>query len=239
MDVKAIDLLNVSYGYTPLQDVLKGINISVEQSTITAILGKSGSGKSTLLQVINGMIRPREGEIRLHGSALDYQNIYALRLRIGYVVQQIGLFPHMTISENISILGRISKKPKQEVQHRIKKLVDMVQLPKTYLHKYPHELSGGEQQRAGICRALLLNPSVLLMDEPFASLDNNTKRGIYRHLLDIQKTENRTIVLVTHDWEETSVLADRFVWIENGKVKATGERADLSKLKDAYFSEAG
>ena len=239
MNVKAIDFSNVRYGYVPEKDVLKGIDLSVEQSTITAILGKSGSGKSTLLQIINGMIRPGEGEVRLHGRPVDYADLYALRLQIGYVVQHIGLFPHMTIFQNISILGRVIKKPKRQVESRVKQLIDMVQLPAIYLGKYPHELSGGEQQRAGICRALLLKPPVLLMDEPFASLDNDTKRGIYHHLLDIQKKENRTVVLVTHDWEETAALADNFIWIEDGKVKATGGKADLVKLKDDYFSTGG
>ena len=239
MDAIAIDLLNVSYGYAPGQDVLKGINVSVKESAITAILGKSGSGKSTLLQIINGMLKPREGEVRLHGRPVDYQNAYALRLQIGYVVQQIGLFPHMTIAENISILGRITKKDAQAVKKRVRQLVEMVELPAAYLQKYPHELSGGEQQRAGICRALLLKPSVVLMDEPFSSLDNKTKRSIYHYLLGIQKKESRTVVLVTHDWEETCLLADRFIWIENGMVKATGDKTDLLKLKDAYFSEAG
>lgn len=235
MEVKAIDFLNVWYGYTPGKHVLKGIDLSVEESTITAILGKSGSGKSTLLQIINGMIRPHKGEVKLHSSPIDYSDLYAQRLQIGYVVQHIGLFPHMTISENISILGRIIKRPKQEVQDRVKHLIDMVQFPASYLDKYPHELSGGEQQRAGICRALLLKPPLLLMDEPFASLDNNTKRSIYHHLLDIQKKENRTIVLVTHDWEETAALADNFFWIENGEVRATGGKPDLLKLKEDYF----
>ena len=115
----------------------------------------------------------------------------------------------------------------------------MVQLPVAYLKKYPHELSGGEQQRAGLCRALLLRPSILLMDEPFASLDNRTKQGIYHHLLDIQKKESRTIIMVTHDWEETAVLADHFIWIENGRVKVHGNKLELVKLKDTYFSEAG
>ncbi len=237
MDLNAIDFLNVWCGYAPSQDVLKGINVSVEQSAITAVLGKSGSGKSTFLQLINGMIRPREGVVRLNGKAIDYRTIYRLRLQIGYVVQNVGLFPHMTVEENISILGRISKKPKQEIKHRVRYLIEMVQLPATYLNKFPHEISGGEQQRAGICRALLLKPSVLLMDEPFASLDNNTKRGIYHHLFEIQKRENRTIVLVTHDWEETAALADRFILIENGEVKATGGKTDLIRLRDAYFSK--
>jgi osmoprotectant transport system ATP-binding protein len=239
MKVKAIDCLNVSYGYSTAQNLLNGITISIEESTITVILGKSGSGKSTLLQIINGMIRPEKGEVRLHGEPINYKNLFALRLRIGYVVQHVGLFPHMTIFENISILGRITKKPKKETETRVKQLIDMVELPVTYLKKFPHELSGGEQQRAGICRALLLKPPVLLMDEPFASLDNSTKQTIYPHLLDIQRREKRTVVLVTHDWEETAALADHFIWLENGVVKATGGKTDLVKLKDAYFSTAG
>lgn len=238
MDVNAIDFVNVSYAYAAEKDVLKGVSFSVRQSTITAISGKSGSGKSTLLQIINGMMTPDDGEVRLYAHPIDYSNLYALRLRIGYVVQHVGLFPHMTIAENISILGRIIQKPKQEVRDRVRQLIDMVQLPVTYLDKYPHELSGGEQQRAGICRALLLKPPLVLMDEPFASLDNNTKQAIYHHLLEIQKIENRTIILVTHDWEETAALADNFIWIENGEVKATGGKEDLLKLRDNYFSGA-
>ncbi len=236
MDVKAVDFSNVRYGYSPGKQVLKGITLSIEQSTITAILGKSGSGKSTLLQIINGMIRPDEGEVKLHAIPIDYSDLYRLRLKIGYVVQHVGLFPHMTIGENVSVLGKVIKKPVQEVQDRVKQLMEMVRLPAVYLDKYPHELSGGEQQRAGICRALLLKPPLLLMDEPFASLDNNTKQTICRYLLDIQKRENRTIILVTHDWEETVALADNFIWIENGDVKSAGGKADLLKLKDDYFS---
>lgn len=238
MDIKAIDVLNVSYGYVPSRDVLSETNISVEHSTITAILGKSGSGKSTLLQIINGMIKPREGEVRLHGVPIDYHNIHSLRLKMGYVVQHIGLFPHMTVADNISILGRISKTSKEQVKGRVTELIDMVQLPVAYLKKYPHELSGGEQQRAGLCRALLLKPPILLMDEPFASLDNSTKQGIYRHLLDIQKKEGRTTIIVTHDWEEAVALADRFFWIEDGRVKVSGDKSGLIEYKDTYFFES-
>ena len=238
MGGNAIDILNVSYGYTPSQDVLKRISVTVEQSTITAILGKSGSGKSTLLQVINGMIKPREGEVKLHGKPVDYHNIHALRLQIGYVVQHFGLFPHMTIAQNIGILGKISKTSREQIESRIKDLIEMVRLPVAYLKKYPHELSGGEQQRAGLCRALLLKPPILLMDEPFASLDNRTKQGIYQHLLDIQEKERRTIIIVTHDWEETAALAGHFFWIEDGRVKVSGDRSELVKLKDNYFSKA-
>jgi osmoprotectant transport system ATP-binding protein len=237
--LSAIDILNVSFGYRPSQDIFNRINLSIHPSTITAVIGKSGSGKSTLLQFINGMIRPRDGEVRLLGRPIEYGNIHAQRLQIGYVVQHVGLFPHMTIAENISILGKIAKKPSQEIKDRVEALMKMVQLPVSYLSKYPPELSGGEQQRVGLCRALLLKPPILLMDEPFASLDHRTKQSIYHHLLGIQEKESRTIIMVTHDWEETAALADHFIWIENGKVKARGEKSALPELKDTYFADAG
>jgi osmoprotectant transport system ATP-binding protein len=116
-------------------------------------------------------------------------------------------------------------------------LMDMVNLSPSYLKKFPHELSGGEQQRAGLCRAMLLNPSLLLMDEPFASLDYGTKYKIYSHLLDIQKKESRTIILVTHDWDEALKLADYFIWIDEGKIREHGDKAYLEQIKSEYFSE--
>jgi osmoprotectant transport system ATP-binding protein len=217
--------------------VLSDVSVAFEKNSITAILGKSGSGKSTLLQIINGMIRPSKGKVILEGQPLDYENIHALRLQMGYVVQQVGLFPHMTVRDNIELLGKISKKPTAEIQKRVEELMDMVNLPLSYLDKYPHQLSGGEQQRAGLCRAMLLRPSLLLMDEPFASLDVGTKQGIYQHLLEIQKKEKRSVVLVTHDWDESILLADNFIWIAEGKIKARGEKSELGELKNTYMSE--
>ena len=217
--------------------VLSDISVSFEKNSITAILGKSGSGKSTLLQIINGMIRPHKGKVILEGQTLNYENIHALRLQIGYVVQQVGLFPHMTVRDNIELLGKIIKKPKAEIRERVKELMNMVDLPHSYLDKYPHQLSGGEQQRAGLCRAMLLRPSLLLMDEPFASLDFGTKQGIYQHLLDIQKKEKRTVVMVTHDWDESILLADYFIWIDEGKIRARGEKSQLEVLKNTNMAE--
>ncbi|MDZ7646538.1 MAG: ATP-binding cassette domain-containing protein [Cytophagales bacterium] len=115
--------------------------------------------------------------------------------------------------------------------------MDLVQLPLTYLKKYPHELSGGEQQRVGLCRAMFLNPPILLMDEPFASLDYETKAGIYQHLMEIQKTEPRTIILVTHDWDEAVKLSDHFIWLEQGALKAQGDRTELLVAKALYFEQ--
>src|SRR5690554_2182679 len=216
--------------------VLSEISLSFRENRITAILGKSGSGKSTVLQIINGMIRPDQGQVTLDGNSLDYKNIHAQRLQIGYVVQQVGLFPHMSVGENIRLLGKISNKPPAEIEERVRVLMEMVQLPLSHLDKYPYQLSGGEQQRAGLCRAMLLQPALLLMDEPFASLDHATKQGIYYHLLEIQTTESRTIIIVTHDWEEAIKLADDFVWVADGTIKASGDNAKLEGLKNTYLS---
>lgn len=233
---KLVELNHITHSFGE-RKVLSDVSVSFKKNSITAILGKSGSGKSTLLQIINGMIRPLEGNVFFKGIPLAYDHIHKLRLQMGYVVQQVGLFPHMTIRDNISLLGKISKQPKNEIQPRVEELMDMVRLPLSYLEKYPHQLSGGEQQRTGLCRAMLLRPPLLLMDEPFASLDYGTKQGIYHHLLDIQKKESRTIVIVTHDWEESVKLADHFLWIADGKIRANVGKTEWTEMKGAYLSE--
>lgn len=217
--------------------LFSNFRIAFEKDKITAILGKSGSGKSTLLQMINGMVKPLKGSVVFNGSAIDYNNIQELRLKMGYVVQHVGLFPHLKVGENIGLLGKISKRAEYEINKRIVELLDMVNLLPSYLDKFPHELSGGEQQRAGLCRAMLLNPPLLLMDEPFASLDYGTKRRIYDHLLGIQRRESRTVIIVTHDWEEAIKLADNFIWIDGGKIRESGNTAHLEQLKSIYFAE--
>jgi osmoprotectant transport system ATP-binding protein len=229
----ALDHISHSFGD---QKVLDDITIGLKEARITAILGKSGSGKSTLLQMINGMIYPDQGQVTLAGKPLDYKNIYSQRLQIGYVVQQVGLFPHMSVGDNIRLLAKISHKPAPEIEERVRVLMDMVQLPLSDLHKYPYQLSGGEQQRAGLCRAMLLQPPLLLMDEPFASLDYATKQVIYDHLLAIQQKESRTIALVTHDWEEAIKLADDFVWVAKGRVQEAGDKAKLVAMKNTYLA---
>lgn len=224
----------VSFAYREAP-VLENISIAFEGKAVTAILGKSGSGKSTLLELINGLNVPQSGDVMLFGSKLDYDHIHTLRLQIGYVVQRFGLFPHMTVQENIILPALLKGIPKNDLRQRIRELMNMTQLPESYLSKYPHTLSGGEQQRVSLCRALLLNPPVLLMDEPFASLDYVTRHAVYRYVKEMQKTEPRTVVLVTHDWEEARLLADRFAWIENGKVKDQGGPEDLGRIKEAYL----
>lgn len=218
------------------QRVLSDITATLEKDHVTAILGRSGSGKSTLLKIINGLVRPQQGTVHVLGEALDFAKMEELRLQMGYVVQQAGLFPHLTIERNITLLGKIRHLAQEKIQARTQQLLEMVQLPRSNLTKYPYELSGGEQQRVGICRAMFLNPPILLMDEPFGSLDYETKRHIYTQLLLIQQHEPRTLVLVTHDWDEAITLADRFLWIENGCIKEQGNKTDLAELKKSIFA---
>jgi osmoprotectant transport system ATP-binding protein len=168
-----IELNNITQSFQE-KTVLSDISINFAKGRVTALLGKSGSGKSTLLQIINGMIMPKKGIVKVLGKDFDYQKASEIRLQIGYSVQQVGLFPHLTIFDNISLLGKITKLSKNQITDRTHFLIDSVQLSHDYLRKYPHQLSGGEQQRVGLCRALFLKPPLLLMDEPFASLDYTT-----------------------------------------------------------------
>ena len=214
--------------------VLNEVSHDFINNKITAVLGRSGSGKTTLLKIINGIVKPERGRVTVFNQPIDYHHIQAMRLKMGYVVQHVGLFPHLTIQENMSILARIAKSETKYVQSRINYLMNLVQLPNTYLTKYPHQLSGGEQQRVGLCRAMFLNPPVMLMDEPFASLDNETKESIYQDLISNQQTEPRTIVLITHSEAEALILADHFIWLKEGKIVESGDRQKLKNL----FSEA-
>lgn len=218
--------------------VLSGISYSFTENKVTAILGKSGSGKTTLLQILNGMVKPDKGTVTFSNLPLNYDALPVVRTKMGYVIQQAGLFPHLSIKDNISILGKIGKQSGEYISVRVNQLMNLVQLPLSYLEKYPHELSGGEQQRVGLCRAMFLDPPILLMDEPFASLDFETKQGIYQHLLDIQKTEPRTIIMVTHDWDEAVKLSDHFIWLEHEELRAQGDRTELLIAKALYFEQA-
>lgn len=228
-----IALQNVAHQYGS-REILKNITHTFSNNNVTILLGKSGSGKSTLLQLLNGMERPTEGVVRVFGEALNYQKISSLRLRIGYVVQQVGLFPHLNLFENIGLLGKITNMPKIALQNRIRELMEIVQLPATFGKKFPHELSGGEAQRVGLCRALLLKPSLLLMDEPFAALDFSTKQTLYEYFCRLQQSEPCTVVWVTHDWHEAITLADEYIWLDKGCIRSNGTKKELPTIKEQY-----
>ncbi len=224
------ELQNISVGFAQKQ-VLENFSVNFTRDKITALLGVSGSGKSTILKMLNGMLQPDEGKVIVFEEPFDYDNANLMRLKIGYAVQQVGLFPHLTVAENVAILGNISKMHEPAIRARITALMQMVQLPLSDLKKYPFQLSGGEQQRVGLCRAFFLKPPLVLMDEPFASLDYKTKAGIYGHILTIQQEEPTSVIIVTHQFEEAEKLADEFIWIEEGRIKKEGSKQELKEIR--------
>jgi osmoprotectant transport system ATP-binding protein len=209
---------NVTHFYGQ-QQVLDNLDLSIVKNNITVILGRSGSGKSTLLQMVNGLISPSQGTVMVFGHEIDYNQVHELRRSIGYSVQGTGLFPHMTVFENIALLPKISNQDIGVITTRIEYLMNMVDLDLGFRDKYPYQLSGGEQQRVGICRAMILNPRIFLLDEAFGALDVMTRNEIHEELLILQKEEPRTIILVTHDVREEIKLADNLIIIEEGKIQ--------------------
>lgn len=220
------ELRNITKYYNNVK-VLDNINISIPENKITAIIGRSGSGKSTILKLINGLVKPSEGEIIIFGEEINYNSLNKLRLDIGYSVQGTALFPHMTVFENISLLARLNSRSKGEIDIRLKTLIKLVDISEDYLSKYPYQLSGGEQQRVGLCRAMMLNPKLFLLDEAFGALDPTTKSEIHKELIKIQKAEPRTIVMVTHDLQEAFKLADQIIIIEKGIIQQTGNKEEI------------
>jgi osmoprotectant transport system ATP-binding protein len=218
--------LGKDYAGTP---ALSDINVSFPEASITALIGRSGSGKSTLLRSINGLVRPERGRVEVLGAPVDYEKLPSLRRGIGYAVQGTGLFPHMTARENITLSARLAAWEPGRLQPRLDQVIDMVQLDRDWLERYPHELSGGQQQRVGLARAMLLDPPLLLLDEPFAALDPLTRLDVHEQLLRLQALEPRCIVLVTHDMREAMKLADRVLVLEQGRLLHDVGASDLER----------
>ena len=201
---------------------LENVSLKLKLGQTTAILGESGSGKSTLVQLIIGLLRPDSGTVKTLGAYIDYDKPRPLRKRIGYAIQDVALFPHLRIRDNIVLPGRLSGWSELDNTARLKELLDLMQLPEDVLDRYPHELSGGQQQRAGLCRAMMLHPELLLLDEPFSGLDTLTRRRIHEQFLSLQKRESVSCVLVTHDPLEAINLAQDIVVMRNGRLQQHG-----------------
>jgi osmoprotectant transport system ATP-binding protein len=206
--------------------LLEDVSVSFPENKITAIIGRSGSGKSSLLRVINGLLRPASGQVAINQRPFDYEHQEAERLQMGYAVQGSALFPHLNTLQNISIAARIKKEGTKDWV-RARTLMQQVGLAFTLETKYPHQLSGGEQQRVSLCRALYLNPSLLLMDEPFGALDPLTRYEIQQLVLTLQRQQPRTILLVTHDMREAKMLADFILVLEAGRLVQFDRTAQL------------
>lgn len=194
------------------------VSLNVEQGEMIVLLGPSGCGKTTLLKMVNRLHEPTGGQIFVEGMEIHDIPATELRRRIGYVIQATGLFPHMTIAENIATVPRLLKWLKEKTNPRIDELLALVGLPNSYRDRYPNQLSGGEQQRVGIARALAADPQLLLMDEPFGAIDAITRARLQRELRDIQQRLHKTILFVTHDVEEALLLADKILVMKDGKM---------------------
>ncbi|MGD9922653.1 MAG: ATP-binding cassette domain-containing protein [Pseudorhodoplanes sp.] len=207
---------------------LDGVTLDIAQGTFVAVVGQSGSGKSTLLGMINRLIDPSAGVVRFEGTDVRSLDPILLRRHIGYVFQDVGLFPHMTLAENIAITPRLLGWDAQRRSERADILLERVQLPPAdYRDRFPAELSGGQRQRAGVARALAAEPRVILMDEPFGALDLRTRDALSRDYRTLHDTLSLTTVMITHDVIEAVLLADRIAVIHEGRIAAYGTPRDL------------
>ena len=201
------------------QKVLDDLSLSVNEGEFLTVIGRSGCGKTTMLRLINRLQKPDSGKVYVEGEDVDNTDLIALRRRIGYVIQNKGLFPHMTVEKNISYVPVISGKKNKEENHRqALRLLKLAGLEESMAGRYPSELSGGQQQRVGIARALASDAKILLMDEPFGALDEITKRAMQDEVLSLQTQLHMTIVFITHDIREAMKLGDRVLVMEQGKI---------------------
>lgn len=213
-----IEFDHVSKIYNGNKVAVEDVNLSFEKGEFICLIGTSGSGKTTTMRMINRMIDPTKGTIKIDGEDIQKKNPVELRRQIGYVIQNIGLMPHMTIRENITLVQRLLKVDKEEQNKTAEKMIDLVELPRDMLDRYPHELSGGQQQRIGVVRALAADQDIILMDEPFGALDPITRDSLQDLVKDLQDRLGKTIVFVTHDMDEALKLANRIAIMDDGKV---------------------
>lgn len=229
-----VELVDVTKRYGDLV-VLEGVSVCCPAGMTTAVVGASGSGKTTLLQLVNALVAPDAGQVRVFGEPVPRGDLVRFRRGIGYSVQGAGLFPHLTNRANVELPARLSGWPPARRDERFRELLDDMELPDDIADRYPHTLSGGQQQRLGLCRALMLEPRLLLLDEPFSAVDPITRSGIYRSFERVQRQEAVSALLVTHDMREAVRLARHLVILRSGQVLQSGPTdAVLAAPADDY-----
>ncbi len=214
----AIEFVHVDYAVNGDRPLLSDLNLAVRRDEILILLGRSGSGKTTTLKLINRLLCPTRGEVRVEGrTTLEWDPIQ-LRRRIGYAVQDVGLFPHYTAEQNVALIPRAERWDKERIAHRVRQILSLVGLPyEEFARRYPQELSGGQRQRVGLARALAAGPPILLMDEPFGALDPLSRADLQREFASLRKQLGTTVVFVTHDVNEALLLGNRIALLESGK----------------------
>jgi len=211
-----IDFRDVAYTLPNGRPLLHDLNLQVQPGETLILLGRSGSGKTTTLKLVNRLLNPSAGEIRVNGALTAVSDVIRLRRGIGYVIQDVGLFPHLKVERNIGLVPRIEGWPSERIRSRIEELLRLVGLDPQIASRYPHQLSGGQRQRVGVARALAVDPPILLMDEPFGALDALTRDQLQREFLSLQQRLQKTVVFVTHDLREALRLGSRIALMEAG-----------------------
>src|SRR5881409_3931529 len=215
------------------KDVLRGLSLDVEAGETLVLLGRSGSGKTTALKMVNGLLLPSAGDVSVEGIPTTAWDAIRLRRRIGYVIQDAGLFPHFTVEQNVGLVPRLEGWPAEKIRARVHALLEQVELPPAqFAARYPRELSGGQRQRVGVARALAADPPLLLLDEPFGALDPVTRVELQQQFLDLRDRLNKTALLVTHDVREALLLGTRIGVLHNGRLVFLGGRSEFLKADE-------
>ena len=230
-----IEFINIAKSFGGTR-VIDGLNLKINQGEFVVVIGPSGSGKSTLLKMINRLEDHDTGKILFNGEEIYRFKVRELRLRMGYAIQSVGLFPHWTVERNIATVPNMLGWPQEMIQHRVTQLLQLFQLDENlYRKRMPHQLSGGQQQRIGVARALAADPDVLLMDEPFGALDPTTRSALQLEMKRVHKVSGKTIVLVTHDIDEALLLATKIVLLDQGRVVQVGSPLELLTQPTSNF----
>lgn len=229
----SIEFDHVTFRLSDGRPLLSDLTLSVKAGETLVLLGRSGSGKTTTMKLINRLLDPSAGQVRVQGqSTLEWDPIQ-LRRRIGYVIQEIGLFPHLSVEENIGLVPRLEQWPRERIRARVHELLSVVGLdPERFAKRFPRELSGGQRQRVGVARALAVDPPIILLDEPFGALDPITRRDLQREFLAVQERLKKTLVFVTHDVREALLLATRIALLKDGKLILLGSQNELLQSSD-------
>jgi osmoprotectant transport system ATP-binding protein len=233
MATRGVEFAEVSFALAGGRQLLRDVSLRVEAGTTTALLGRSGSGKTTLLRTVNALVRPTGGRVLVGGDDVAAADVITLRRGIGYVIQETGLFPHMTVGRNVGMALELTGDSKAKIEARAAEMLRMVGLPEDAARRYPWEMSGGQRQRAGLARALANGPDVLLMDEPFGALDPLTRAEMQTMLRELLRKVGTTTLIVTHDLDEALYLADRVVLLEAGAVVADVAAGDVRGSENA------
>jgi osmoprotectant transport system ATP-binding protein len=231
----AIEFRDVSYRVADTQ-ILSGLNLQVEKGETLVLLGRSGSGKTTTLKLVNRLLSPTSGEVRVKGVPNAESDVIRLRRGIGYVIQDVGLFPHFTVQRNIGLVPKIEGWPQDRIRARVVELLQVVGLGPEMASRYPHQLSGGQRQRVGVARALAADPEILLMDEPFGALDPLTRDELQREFFLLQQRLHKTVVFVTHDLREALRLGSRIALMEAGRLVTVLTPQEFLRSTDPWAS---